>query len=105
MAKPMKMGCAWCGFETESAEEMVLHMMTSTHGMDKDTAEDLKEGGGFQEFLGVVRAIQADPHDPKVPGGELERVDPDDPDLPQDVKEWIEHPFPFRTTVKREDEK
>lgn len=58
---PLKVGCGYCDFTSESPDEMVLHMFTTGHGLATGLKERMQESGLVAELTEVIRRVQADP--------------------------------------------
>jgi hypothetical protein len=87
-----KLCCGQCDFEAETGEALMTHMVATQHGLDIEVAAEVMDGGGFADLAKAFEMIAADPTGENFPPG-MERprvVDLDDPDLPEEVREWVE---------------
>lgn len=79
----MKLVCGHCDFETEEAEDIITHMVTTGHGMPPGVKADVVDSALFAEFVETIRKVQQNP----ACGTPMEEEDYDE--LPEDVKESI----------------
>jgi hypothetical protein len=56
--KPFTLACAWCDFTTEQPDEIVLHMMTTGHGLGDQVKAGMVESGMPAELATVIGKLQ-----------------------------------------------
>jgi hypothetical protein len=87
---PFTLGCAWCDFKTLVPADMVTHMITSQHGLPPSFLGELDSSSLLQDFEAQIAHIQAFAGGAPLPANhEIQPVDEDDPDLPDQVREWM----------------
>lgn len=83
MTNKLTVICGHCGFETLDAAAALDHMMSTGHGVPVGFAGSIAESGEYAEIRDAIDDVQAG----RVVGT---LVDPDDPDVPPEVREALD---------------
>jgi hypothetical protein len=72
-----------CGFETKSADDLMTHMLETGHIVPDELRAAMADGGGIAELTDILAQLQRDPQSII---DRSEPVDPDDDDVPPEVR-------------------